>query len=157
MPTLLRQCCIYQFSASRRQQYIKIERSICVRRLKEGPWNSLRYNKKCDNSINPEEQEFKTTINNEEQTISMENIRPLPKEFISLPAFAIPCRLYQICPHNGNQHSTWLLNDSVHDEFNRLMANNVICIVRNVQERICYDVQVEIPGKLFTRSYSSDN
>ena len=79
--------------------------------------------------------------------IPIKNIRPLPEEFRHKPAFAIPCRLYNICAINGNDQSTWKFNDQVHDEFNLLMANNVACKVCAIEERICYDVEIDISSK----------
>ncbi|CAF3570765.1 unnamed protein product [Rotaria sp. Silwood1] len=81
----------------------------------------------------------------EQENISITNIRPLPQEFIRQPAFAIPCRLYQIYPLDGNEQLIWRSDDPVHDEFNRLMANNASCKVCDVKEQICYDVEIEIP------------
>jgi hypothetical protein len=83
----------------------------------------------------------------QEENISITNIRPLPTEFIRQPAFAIPCRLYGIYPLNGNEKSIWKLDDQVHDEFNRLMANNASCKVCGIKEQICYDVEIDIPSK----------
>ncbi len=83
----------------------------------------------------------------QEEIISITNIRPLPAEFIRQPAFAIPCRLYGIFPLHGNEQSSWKLNDPVHDQFNRLMANNASCKVCKIKEQICYDVDIDIPGK----------
>ena len=63
-------------------------------------------------------------------------------------AFAIPCRLYQIYPINGNEQSKWKSNDLVHDEFNRLMGNMVSCKVCGIEDQKCYDVEIDIPSKL---------
>jgi hypothetical protein len=79
--------------------------------------------------------------------ISMKNIRPLPEEFRHKPAFAIPCRLYNIYSLNWNEQAIWKSNDPVHDEFNLLMANNVTCKVCAIEEQICYDVEIDIPSK----------
>ncbi|CAF5073177.1 unnamed protein product [Rotaria magnacalcarata] len=83
----------------------------------------------------------------QQEHIPITNIRPLSQEFIRQPAFAIPCRLYKICPLNGDERSAWKLNDPVHDEFNRLMANNANCKVCDRREQICYDVEIDIPSK----------
>ncbi|CAF4858871.1 unnamed protein product [Rotaria sp. Silwood1] len=77
--------------------------------------------------------------------ISINNIRPLPEEFHCKPALAIPCCLYNIYPLNGNDQSIWESNDPVHDEFNRLMVNNVSCKVHSKQDQIIYDVEIDIP------------
>jgi hypothetical protein len=79
--------------------------------------------------------------------ISMNNIRSLPEEFQRKPAFAIPCCLYNVCPLNGNERSIWKPNDQVHDEFNRLMVNNVTCQVCAKQDQLYYDVQIDIPSE----------
>jgi hypothetical protein len=55
--------------------------------------------------------------------------------------------LYGIFPLHGNEQSSWKLNDPVHDQFNRLMANNASCKVCKIKEQICYDVDIDIPGK----------
>jgi hypothetical protein len=81
--------------------------------------------------------------------IPINNIRPLPDEFQRKPAFAIACCLYNVCPLNGNEQLIWKSNDQVHDEFNRLMANNVTCRVRAKQDQLCYDVEIDIPSELF--------
>ncbi|CAF3339321.1 unnamed protein product [Rotaria sp. Silwood2] len=79
------------------------------------------------------------------ESISINNTRELPREFRSKPAFAIPCCLYHVCPMNGNEQSTWKLNDEVHDEFIKLMVNTVNCEVRSIHDQICYNVDINIP------------
>ncbi|CAM2713618.1 unnamed protein product [Rotaria socialis] len=81
----------------------------------------------------------------QQENIPITNIRPLSQEFIRQPAFAIPCRLYKICPLNGDERSSWKLNDPVHHAFNQLMANNANCKVCDRKEQICYDVEIDIP------------
>jgi hypothetical protein len=83
----------------------------------------------------------------QEENISITNIRPLPAEFIRQPAFAIPCRLYGIYPLNGNEQSTWKLDDPVHDEFNKHKLDIASCKVCDIKEQICYDIQIDIPSK----------
>ena len=83
------------------------------------------------------------------EIVSINNIRPLPEEFQRKPAFAIPCRLFNVCPINGNEQSIWKSNDQIHDELNRLMVNNVSCEVRVKQNQICYDIQIDIPSESF--------
>ncbi|CAF1033127.1 unnamed protein product [Rotaria sordida] len=77
--------------------------------------------------------------------VSMNNIRQLPEEFHHKSALAIPCRLYNVYPINGNDQSIWESNDQVHDEFNRLMVNNVSCKVHIKQDQIIYDIEIDIP------------
>ncbi|CAF2986755.1 unnamed protein product [Rotaria sp. Silwood2] len=79
------------------------------------------------------------------ECITINDIRQLPQEFLSKPAFAIPCRLYNVCPINGNEQSIWKLDDKVHDKFIRLMVNTVNCKVCSKQDKICYDVEIDIP------------
>jgi len=79
--------------------------------------------------------------------IPINNIRPLPEEFQRKPTFAIPCRLYNVFPLNGNTQSIWNSDDQVHDEFNRLMVNNVTCQVRSKQDQLYYDVEIDIPSE----------
>jgi hypothetical protein len=83
------------------------------------------------------------------ESISISNIRPLPEEFQGKPAFAIPCRLYKVCPIDGNEQSIWKSDDPVHDEIIRLMIHNITCKVCAKQDQICYDVEIEIPSKSF--------
>ncbi|CAF4333299.1 unnamed protein product, partial [Adineta steineri] len=83
----------------------------------------------------------------EQQTIALTNIRPLPQEFTRQPAFAIPCRLYDICPLNGTEHSTWNLDDPVHYECKSLMSDVMHCKVLDIKEQICYIIQVDIPNE----------
>lgn len=83
----------------------------------------------------------------QQENVSIKNIRPLPQEFIRQPAFAIPCRLYKICPLNGDEQTLWKLNDPVHETFNQLMADNANCKVCDVREHICYDVDIAVPSK----------
>jgi len=82
----------------------------------------------------------------QQESISVTNIRPLPEKFIRQPAFAIPCRLYDICRYNGNEQSIWKSNDPVHDEFCRRISDIDKCKVCKVQEHICYDVEIETSG-----------
>ena len=82
-----------------------------------------------------------------QESISIENIRHLPSEFTRQPAFAIPCRLYQICPLNSNERLPWKNNDPVRDQFNLLMDSNAICKVCNIRDQTCYDIEIEFPGK----------
>jgi hypothetical protein len=79
--------------------------------------------------------------------ISVNNIRPLPEEFQCKPAFAIPCCLNNVYPLNGNKQLIWESNDQVHDEFNRLMVNNVTCQVYPKQDQLYYDVDIDIPSE----------
>jgi hypothetical protein len=74
----------------------------------------------------------------------MNNIRELPIQFQSKPAFAIPCCLYNVSP---NEQSTWKLDDKVHDEFIKLMVNIFNCKVRSKQDQICYNVEIDNPSK----------
>ncbi|CAF3651175.1 unnamed protein product [Adineta steineri] len=85
-----------------------------------------------------------TDIGQKEYT-SINNIRHLPEEFRHKPAFAIPCRLYQICSIDENNASIWKSDDPVHDEINRLLINNVACRICAKQDQICYDVEIEVP------------
>jgi hypothetical protein len=80
--------------------------------------------------------------------IPINDIRPLPNEFLCEPALAIPCRLYNICPMNGNEQSMWKSNDEVHDEFKKLMANNATCtVVRSKPDETSYAIEINIHRK----------
>ena len=81
------------------------------------------------------------------ERISINNIRELPIQFQSKPAFAIPCCLYNVCPINGNERSIWKLDDKVHDEFIKFMVNIVNCKVCSKQDHICYNVEIDNPSK----------
>ncbi|CAF1120767.1 unnamed protein product [Adineta ricciae] len=82
----------------------------------------------------------------QEENISITNIRPLPQEFVRQPAFAIPCRLYEVYPLYGDEQSGWDMDDPVHKEFNNQTNNKVDCKVCEVVDHICYDVQIEVPN-----------
>jgi hypothetical protein len=85
----------------------------------------------------------------QKEFIPINNIRQIPEEFQRKPAFAVPCRLYNVYPINGNEQSIWKSNDQIHDELNRLLISNVSCEVRARQDQICYDVEIDIPSKSF--------
>ncbi|CAF1434332.1 unnamed protein product [Adineta ricciae] len=87
---------------------------------------------------------FFTDIGQYEYT-SIHNIRPLPEEFQRKPAFAIPCRLFNVCPMNFNEQSIWTSDDPVHDEITRLLTNNVTCKICAKYDQICYDIEIDIP------------
>ena len=80
----------------------------------------------------------------QDEKVSLQNIRPLPSEFVRQPAFAIPCRLFEILPLNSHE---WKMDDPVHNHFNQLLSADGFCRVRDVQQEICYEVQIEIPSK----------
>ncbi|CAF1167599.1 unnamed protein product, partial [Didymodactylos carnosus] len=81
----------------------------------------------------------------QQQYVSRENIRPLPNDLSQQPAFAIPCRLFDICPLNGTDRSQWSLDDPLHEEFNQLMSHSANAKIRTVQDKICYEIDIEIP------------
>ncbi len=85
----------------------------------------------------------------QKENIPINNIRLLPEEFQCKPTFAIPCCLYNVYPLNGNNQTIWKSNDQVHDEFNRLMVNNVTCQVHSKYDQLCYDVEIDIPSEYF--------
>ena len=89
---------------------------------------------------------FFTDIGQYEYT-SIHNVRPLPEEFQRKPAFAIPCRLFNVCPTNFNEQSIWTSDDPVHDEITRLLTNNVTCKICAKHDQICYDIEIDIPSK----------
>ncbi|CAF4415925.1 unnamed protein product [Rotaria socialis] len=80
--------------------------------------------------------------------IPQNKLRQLPDEFLNEPALAIPCRLYNIGPINGNEQPIWKPDDKVHDEFQKLMVNYITCqVVRPQQDQVYYDVEIIVPGK----------
>ncbi|CAF3635376.1 unnamed protein product [Rotaria sp. Silwood1] len=87
--------------------------------------------------------------------ISGNKFSQLPDEFLDEPALAIPCRLYNVCPINGNEQPIWKSDDKVYDELQRLMVNYISCTVRPKQDQGYYDVEIMIPGKTTTGSAST--
>lgn len=78
--------------------------------------------------------------------VPISNIRVLSEEFRHRPALAIPCHLHGVYPVGGDDQSIWKSDDPVHDEFNRLMVNNVTCKVYAKPDQTLYDVEIEIPS-----------
>lgn len=62
---------------------------------------------------------------------------------------AIPCRLLNVFPIDSKDPSKWQSVDPVHDEFNRLMTNVVSCKANRKHDQIIYDIEIDIPSKLF--------
>jgi len=79
----------------------------------------------------------------DEQIVSLVNVRPLPKEFTSQSALAIPCRLYGIYP----LADTWQVDDPVHAIFGSLMKNYANCKVCERKDQFYYEVDIDIPSK----------
>lgn len=80
-----------------------------------------------------------------EETLSIENIRPLPHEFFRQVAFAIPCRLYQIYARYSSSQTSWSNNDPLHQEFNQLKKLMLTLEVRRIEEKSFYEVQLDVP------------
>ncbi|CAF1184366.1 unnamed protein product, partial [Didymodactylos carnosus] len=77
--------------------------------------------------------------------VSRNNIRPLPQVFCQKAAFAIRCRLHDICPLNGTGESQWASNDPLHAVFSTLMPHSATAIIRNMHDNFSYSIDIEMP------------
>ncbi|CAF0932785.1 unnamed protein product [Rotaria sp. Silwood1] len=71
--------------------------------------------------------------------IPIKDIRKLPEEFLSVEAFAIPCRLYNIYSCNFNQ------NDKINNEIQKYVADAIDFHIYAKYDDICYYVGVTVP------------
>lgn len=90
---------------------------------------------------------FIDTGREEDVVFSPDHLRPLPSQFVRPAAFAIPCRLYQIRSLDSLQPFSWKDNDPVHDEWKKMMNKNVQCRVCRIEEDVCYEVDLDLPGE----------
>jgi hypothetical protein len=69
----------------------------------------------------------------------------MPQQYISQPAIAIPCRLFNLYPLDDNSSSTYKWISEIHSLFVQFVMRNVDCQACDVLENGCYDIKIDIP------------